>query len=216
MTAESVYELVRRHGIIAIVRAVGPDLIVDIAEAFYAAGVRPLEVTCNTPGFAGMIRTLRNCTAGRMIIGAGTVVTEDLCRQALAAGAEYIVAPDVNPDVIRCCLRRDVAVFPGAQTATEILTAARHGARIVKIFPASSVGPAGIRQLRGPIDNVDFLAVGGVTLDTIAEFINAGCIGIGIGGSVINKDVLARRDWASLTAEVARYVAAVNASRRQG
>jgi 2-dehydro-3-deoxyphosphogluconate aldolase/(4S)-4-hydroxy-2-oxoglutarate aldolase len=214
MDAETVYELVRRHGIIAIVRGVGEDVIVDIAEALYAGGIRLLEVTCNTAGFADMIALLRDRTAGRMVIGAGTVITAALCEQALAAGAAYIVAPDTNPDVVGYCVANDVAVFPGAQTATEILTAARLGAKMIKIFPASAVGPAGIKQLRGPIDAVEFLAVGGVNLENIADFISAGCIGIAIGASVIRKDVVDRRDWATLAAEAAKYVAAVLACRR--
>ncbi|MBE0536037.1 MAG: bifunctional 4-hydroxy-2-oxoglutarate aldolase/2-dehydro-3-deoxy-phosphogluconate aldolase [Phycisphaerae bacterium] len=213
MNAEVVYESARRHGVIAIVRGVAPDVIVEIAEALYSGGIRLLEVTCNTPGFADMIALLRDRTAGRMVIGAGTVITAALCEQALAAGAQYMVAPDVNPDVIRYCVVHNVAIFPGAQTATEILAAARLGARVVKIFPASAVGPGGIRQLRGPIDTVDFLAVGGVNLDNIGEYIAAGCIGIGIGGSVIRRDIVARRDWPALAAEAARYVAAVNDSR---
>ncbi len=214
MDDESVYGLVRERGIVAIVRGVEPEAASEIAESLYAGGIRLLEVTCNTAGFGEMIAMLGSRMAGRMVIGAGTVTTAGRCEQALAAGAEYMVAPDTNAEVIRYCVERDIAVFPGGQTATEILAAARLGARIVKVFPASAVGPGGIRQLRGPIDDVDFLAVGGVNLENMGDFIGAGCIGIAIGGSVIRKEIVARRDWARLTAEASAYVAAMNALRK--
>ena len=213
MNAHDIYEIVRAEGVIAIVRGTGTDVIVDIAEALYAGGIKLLEVTCNTPGFAEMITLLADKMAGKMAIGAGTVLTKDLCNEAISAGAKYVVAPDVNPEVIKYCLTNDIAVFPGAATATEILTAARLGAKMIKIFPAASIGIDYIKQLRGPIDNVDFLAVGGVRLDNISEFMKAGCIGIGIGGSVIRKEIVESKDWSTLTAESRLYVETVAANK---
>lgn len=210
MNADKIYDMVRSEGVIAIVRGVGADVIVDIAEALYAGGIKFLEITCNTPGFGGMIELLCEEMGEKMVIGAGTVLTEELCVEAVGAGAKYVVAPDVNPDVVRFCVRDDIAVFPGAATATEVLKAARLGARMVKIFPAAAIGVDYIRQLRGPIDNVDFLAVGGVRLDNIADFMQAGCVGIGIGGSVIRKEIVEKRDWKTLTAEAKQYVNAVS------
>ncbi len=213
MQADVVYEMVRSEGVIAIVRGVEADVIVDIAEALYAGGIKLLEVTCNTAGFAEMISLLSDATAGRMVIGAGTVITKQLCTEAVAAGAKYIVAPDVNPEVLTYCTGKNIAVFPGAATATEILTAARLGAKMVKIFPAASIGLNYIKQLRGPIDNLEFLAVGGVRLDNISDFIAAGCTGIGIGGSVITKEIVENRNWQKLTAEAKKYVETVTAAK---
>lgn len=213
MQADLVYDMVRSEGVIAISRAAPIDLIVDIAEALYAGGIKLLEITCNTDRFAEMIECLVTATAGRMVIGAGTVVTDQLCQRALDAGAEYIVAPDVNPQVISRCVSDNIAVFPGAATATEILTAARLGARIVKVFPAAAIGIDYIRQLRGPIDDVDFIAVGGVRLQNIGDFIEAGCVGIGIGGSVIRDEIVSNRNWDALAAEARLYVDAIKDSR---
>lgn len=213
MRAKDVYEPARAEGVIAILRGVGAEVVVDIAEAFFAGGVRLLEVTCNTVGFADMIGRLREATAGRMMIGAGTVITKELCVQSVEAGAEYIVAPDVNAEVVSYCVDNDIAVFPGAATATEILTAVRLGARAVKLFPAAAIGAEYIRQLRGPIDDVDFYAVGGVRLDNIGEFISAGCVGIGIGGSIVRREVIEGRQWDKITGEAARYVRAVMEAR---
>ena len=212
MKANQVYEVIREKKIITIIRGASEDVIVRIAEALYAGGIGMSEVTCNTPGFAGMIGALKEAMKGKMVIGAGTVISVDLAKQALAAGAEYAIAPDVNPDVISYCVKKDVAVMPGAATATEVLTARRYGAKMVKIFPASALGADYIRQLRGPIDDVEFVAVGGVTPANTREFMKAGCIGIGIGASVARKEYVASGNWAGITAAAQEFAAAVNGS----
>lgn len=216
MRAEVVYEAARADGVIAISRGAAVEAIVDVAEALCAGGIRFLEITCNTAGFAGMIERLCGAMGERMVIGAGTAITKELCEEALGAGAKYIVAPDVNPEVVSYCVERDVAVFPGAATATEILAAVRLGTRAVKIFPAAAIGADYIRQLRGPIDDVDFYAVGGVRLGNIGEFMAAGCVGIGIGGSVITADIVEGGKWDVLAARAREYVEAVKAGKGAG
>ena len=205
MRADEVYEAIRRHKIIVIVRGVSGDKIVDIANALHAGGIRLMEITCNTAGAAPMIAQLAKEMAAKMIIGAGTVITKDLCDEVVTAGAEYIVAPDVNPAVIEYGLSRGVAVLPGAATATEVLVAARAGARMVKIFPAAALGADYIRQLRGPIDNVDFVAVGGIRLENIGEFMAAGCVAIGIGGGVIRPEFVEGCNWTKISQAARGY-----------
>ncbi len=206
MDAAEVYELIRREKIIAIVRGYSQSQILDIANSLWDGGIRLLEVTCNTEGFEEIIAALVKETAGRMVIGAGTVISKGLCDKVLEAGAEYVIAPDVNIDVIRSCVDRGLAVVPGAATATEILTAARTGAKMVKIFPAGVLGAEYIRLLRGPIDDVDFVAVGGVRLDTIRDYINAGCCAIGVGREVIKKEWVEQSEWGMITEKCKEYV----------
>jgi 2-dehydro-3-deoxyphosphogluconate aldolase / (4S)-4-hydroxy-2-oxoglutarate aldolase len=206
MKAEKTYETIRRERIIAILRGVEKDSIINIAEALLAGGIKMLEVTCNTDGVFEMIKSLVDKLGDKMVIGAGTVITTDLCEMALEAGARFIVAPDVNPDVIDYCIKRDIAVLPGAATATEILTAKRHGAKMVKIFPAMALGIDYIKALRGPIDDMDFVAVGGVRPETIDDFFSAGCIAIAVGDSVVRKELVEKRDWASITDLAGKYV----------
>ena len=198
MRACEVYEAIRREKIIVILRGVCAEKIVDIAKALHAGGIRLMEVTCNTPGAA--------------IIGAGTVITKDLFDEVIAAGAEYVVAPDVNPVVIESVLAGDVAVLPGAATATEIFTAARLGAEMVKIFPATALGADYISQLRGPIDNVDFVAVGGVRLNNIADFMAAGCAAVGIGTGAIGRELIEKSQWAQISAIAFEYKGKVDKS----
>ncbi len=206
MRAEQVYQKIRRQKIIAIARGVDESRILNVAEAVFAAGIKIFEVTCNTEGAFGMLKELCKKLGDKMLIGAGTVITAELCEKALGAGAKYIIAPDVNPNVIDYCVSRDIAVLPGAATATEILTAKRHSASMVKIFPAAAIGADYIKQLRGPIDDVDFVAVGGVSPDNIKDFFDAGCIAVAVGGSVIRKEFIDASNWPAITELARQYV----------
>jgi 2-dehydro-3-deoxyphosphogluconate aldolase/(4S)-4-hydroxy-2-oxoglutarate aldolase len=202
MSAELIYEMIRQKKVIVIIRGIDKGRIVNVAEA----GVKMLEVTCNTAGVFEMLELLNEKMGNKMLIGAGTVITKDLCKKALDAGAKYIIAPDVNPEVIAYCVKHDIAVLPGAATATEILTAKRFGAKIVKIFPAAALGIDYIKQLRGPIDDVDFVAVGGVRPEKIRDFFAAGCVAIGIGESAVKREFVEQGDWMEITVTVKSYV----------
>jgi 2-dehydro-3-deoxyphosphogluconate aldolase / (4S)-4-hydroxy-2-oxoglutarate aldolase len=206
MKAQQIYELVREEKIIAIVRGVRKDQVINIAEALLAGGIKMLEVTCNTEDVFEMIGMLREKMADKMCIGAGTVITMELCEKAIEAGAEFMIAPDTNTDVIDYCVKHDVAILPGAATATEILAAKRHGAKMVKIFPASVLGVNYIKALRGPIDDVDFVAVDGVRPENMAEFFAVGCVAIGIGASVVRKEFVEKGDWKAITETARQYV----------
>ncbi|MGA2070994.1 MAG: bifunctional 4-hydroxy-2-oxoglutarate aldolase/2-dehydro-3-deoxy-phosphogluconate aldolase [Sedimentisphaerales bacterium] len=206
MKAEQVYKLIRKEKIIVIARGVKKNQIINLAEALLAGGIKMLEVTCNTNGVFEMIKLLREKMAGKMCIGAGTVITTDLCKRAIEAGAEFMIAPDTNTDVIDYCVKHDVAILPGAATATEILTAKRHGAKMVKIFPALALGVNYIKALRGPIDDVDFVVVDGVRPENMAEFFAVGCVAIGVGASVVRKEYIEKGDWKAITETARRYV----------
>lgn len=197
--AEYIYEQVRTNGIIAIVRGISGEAIIDTAEALLAGGVKLIEVTCNTPGVFDIIRRLSDAMSDRMIIGAGTVISADLACHACKAGARYMVAPDLCPEVVEYCKTNDLGIIPGVATATEILNAYRMGLRMVKIFPAEGLGTSYIKQLRGPIHDMDFIAVGGVTVDNLHDFIKAGCIGAGLGASLVNNKLIDEKNWQGIT-----------------
>ncbi|MBN1457469.1 MAG: bifunctional 4-hydroxy-2-oxoglutarate aldolase/2-dehydro-3-deoxy-phosphogluconate aldolase [Sedimentisphaerales bacterium] len=211
MSSEQIYQQIRQEKIIIIIRGVGLDKILDIAKAVQKGGCKFLEVTCNTDGFSEMIKLLSK-EMSDMVIGAGTVTTKKLADEAIAAGAKYLIAPDCYPDLIKWCVERDIAIIPGAATATDVLTAVRSGAKMIKIFPASCIGAEYIKQLCGPIDDIDFLAVGGVRIENIKDFLTAGCIGIGIGGSLVKKEFVDNGDWNRISREVAKYVKEIRKS----
>jgi len=209
MGSYEIYEQIRSEKIIAIVRGISKEKIVGVAKALLAGGIKLMEVTCNTANVGEMISLLSKEMKGQMVIGAGTVISKEVCKYVHAAGAKYMVAPDVNPEVVEYCVGNDIAVLPGAATATEVLTAKRLGAKMVKIFPAAQIGVDYIKMLRGPIDNMDFVAVGGVRLNTIKDFVAAGCVGIGIGGSVVKEELVASEDWASLSEAASLFTAEI-------
>ena len=198
-TSEAVYAEIRAHRLIAIVRGADTPVAVAASRALYDGGVRLVEVTCNSPGFEETIVRLKHELPADLRIGAGTVVSTGLLSRVRAAGAEYVVAPNTDPEVVESCVAEGIAVIPGAATPTEVLTALTLGARMVKLFPAAALGEAYVKQIRGPLDSAELVAVGGLTAGNAAAFINAGCVGVGMGGGLVRKDLVSARRWDDLT-----------------
>ncbi|WP_281889068.1 bifunctional 4-hydroxy-2-oxoglutarate aldolase/2-dehydro-3-deoxy-phosphogluconate aldolase [Paenibacillus sp. YYML68] len=197
MKREEGLRLVEQTKIIAIVRGVEKLHIRGLAEALLEGGIPVMEVTLNTPGALEMITELQAALGDRMYIGAGTVLDLDDARNALSAGASYLVTPNMDEDVIRFAAEQNVPIYPGAMTPTEIVKAWRAGATAVKVFPSASLGLPFLKELMGPLSSIPMIAVGGVTEDNIAEFVKLGCYGVGIGGSLVNlKEISAGNyDW---------------------
>ena len=193
MERQQVLDTIERERVIAIVRGVGPETIGAAAEALYAGGIRLMEVTYaqrdpkSWTETAGMIASLREAFEGRMHIGAGTVTTPELARLSAQAGAEYIISPHTDPEVIRRTRELGLVSIPGAMTATEVMAAYRAGADIVKVFPAGVLGEAYIKALRGPLAHIKLLAVGGVDERNAARFLAAGAVGVGVGGNLVDR-----------------------------
>lgn len=199
---------IERTRIIAIVRGVHESNILPLADALLKGGVTVMEVTLNTPGALGMISKLQNNYGKQMYIGAGTVLDLEDAKNAVHAGASFLVTPNMDEEVIRWSKHEGIPIFPGAMTPTEIVKAWKAGATAVKIFPSASLGLSYIKELMGPLDHIPMMAVGGVTEDNIKQFLKIGCYGLGIGGSLINlKEIEAGRfDW--VTDKAARLIAA--------
>lgn len=200
-------------GVMAILRAPSAGHYVAIGRALAEAGIRCLEVTLTTPGAMEAIRSLRQ-EIPELSLGAGTVLTPAEATEAIAAGAEFIVAPDTRADVIRAARDVGVASFPGALTPTEIATAWEVGATAIKIFPGSAVGPGYISALHGPFPDIPMMPTGGVALDDIGAWIRAGAIGVGLGGP-LQGDAAAGGDLAALAARATQALAAVAAARSE-
>ncbi len=218
MSRDDALALIRRTGVIAIMRAQASDQLLAAAEAVSAGGVQAIEVTFTTPGALDVIRQAVAAFgggrgAGDMLFGAGTVLDPESARAAILAGAQFIVCPTLNLETIALCKRYSVPVLPGAFTPTEILTAWEAGADLVKVFPASIGGPAYIKAVRAPLPQAALVPVGGVDLDNTADFIRAGAAAVGVGSELINQKTLAAADWPGLTERARRFVAAVAAGR---
>src|SRR5438094_4563145 len=185
MSRESQLRQVLDCGIVAVVRSPDSQQLVVVVRALADGGVTVVEITMTVPGALDVVRQVRQALGERVLLGAGTILDPETARAALLAGAEYIVAPTVNLDVIRLCKRYDKLVFPGALTPTEILTAWEAGADVVKVFPADVVGPAFFKAMRGPLPQIRLMPTGGVDLSTAAEFLQAGACCLGVGGQPV-------------------------------
>ncbi|WP_261301944.1 bifunctional 4-hydroxy-2-oxoglutarate aldolase/2-dehydro-3-deoxy-phosphogluconate aldolase [Paenibacillus andongensis] len=197
MNREQGLKEIERTRIIAIVRGVQEAHILSLADALLKGGITVMEVTLNTPGALRMISELQDKSGQHMFIGAGTVLDLEDAKKAVQAGASFLVTPNMDEEVIRWASTEGIPIFPGAMTPTEIVKAWKAGATAVKVFPSASLGLTYIKELMGPLDQIPLIAVGGVTEENIKQFLNIGCYGLGIGGSLINlKEIAAGRfEW---------------------
>lgn len=190
---EETMNLIEQEKIIAIVRGVGADQCRKVADALYEGGIRLMEITFdqkNPASFqatADAISAIGKAYAGRMLVGAGTVTTPELVELAAAAGAQYIISPDVNAEVIHRTRELGLVSMPGAMTPSEVMTAHHAGADFVKLFPAGNLGIAYVKAIRAPISHVKLMAVGGVNEENVADFLRTGMVGAGVGGNLANK-----------------------------
>jgi len=198
---------------VAVVRAPDPAGLVEVIRALAAGGVTVAEVTLTVPNALDVVREAKQALGDSVLLGAGTVLDPETCRAALLAGAEFIVAPTLNLDVIRLCRRYDRLVMPGAFTPTEVLAAWEAGADIVKVFPAEVVGPAFFKALRGPLPQVRLMPTGGVDLNTAADFLTAGACCLGIGSQLVDPKLVAARAFDRLRDLAAKYVEVVRRAR---
>jgi 2-dehydro-3-deoxyphosphogluconate aldolase/(4S)-4-hydroxy-2-oxoglutarate aldolase len=201
-------------GIVAVVRAPSGNRLVEVASALAEGGVTVIEITMTVPDALDVVRHVRARLGDSVLLGAGTVLDPETARAALLAGAEFLVAPTVNPDVIRLCRRYDKLVMPGAFTPTEVLTAWEAGADIVKVFPADVVGPLYFKALRGPLPQIRLMPTGGVDLTTAADFLNAGACCLGIGGQLVEPKAVASGDFDRIRSLAKQYVSIVQQARK--
>ena len=196
-------------GIVAVIRSPDGQRLVEVTRALADGGVTVIEVTLTVPNALDVIREARRQLGDCVLLGAGTVLDAETARAALLAGAEFVVAPSLNLDVIKLCRRYDKAVMPGAFTPTEVLTAWEAGADIVKVFPADVGGPTYLKALRGPLPQVRVMPTGGVDLNTAESFLKAGACCLGVGGSLVEPKAVTGGDFGRIRDLAAQYVTIV-------
>jgi len=198
-------EFIHEAGVVAIMRAKSSDQLLAAAEAILEGGVRAIEVTMTTPNALEVINQATTRLGDNVLFGAGSVLDSETARAAILAGAQFIVCPTLNLGTIETCKRYSIPVVPGAYTPTEILTAWQAGATMVKVFPASIGGPGYIKAVKAPLPKVKLSAVGGVDLDNMADFIRAGCEGVGVGSDLVNQKLLDAKDFREITERARRF-----------
>ncbi len=193
-------------GVIAVIRADSGEQLVNVCRALAQGGVRACEITMTTPGALEAIAAASRALGDEALIGAGSVLDAPTARVAILAGARFIFSPILNVEVIEMAHRYDCVAVPGALTPTEILTAWSAGADVVKVFPANHFGPQYIKDIHGPMPQIKLTPTGGVDLNTAAEWIKAGAVAVGVGSSLVKKDILASGKWDDLSALARQYV----------
>lgn len=197
--------------LVAIIRGMDPEICVRLAEAYAEGGIRLVEVTFDQTGdprkTVAAIRAIREGFAGRLHVGAGTVLTDAQLEAVIDAGGEFMVTPSVNPKLISKASAAGLVTMPGAFTPTEIVTAHEAGADVVKIFPVRSLGPQYVKDVLAPLKHISLMAVGGVNPDNAADYLRAGCVGVGASGSLVNKEWIAAGEWSKIAAEARRFIA---------
>jgi len=200
-------------GIVAIIRAESAQEAMDICLAIAKGGVKPIEITMTVPGAIEAIKELKGLLKDKVLLGAGTVLDPETAKAVIYAGAEFVVSPTMNLEVIQVCRRYSKIVIPGAFTPTEILTAWESGADIVKIFPARVGGPKYVTDIRGPLPQIRLLPTGGVELDNTADFIKAGAVAVAVGTSLVDKKAVKEKKYDIITENARKFVAAVKSAR---
>lgn len=200
-------------GVIAVIRADSGDQLVNVCRALSAGGVSACEITMTTPGALAAIAQASRELGDSALVGAGSVLDAETARAAILAGARFIFSPVLNLDVIQMAHRYDCVAVPGAMTPTEIFTAWSAGADVVKVFPANHFGPQYLRDVHGPLPQVKLTPTGGVDLTTAADWIKAGAVAIGVGSSLVKKDLINGGKWDELSSLAKQYVDIVAAAR---
>jgi len=211
MTKPETLARLRAAKVIALVRAESSAGLIDCARALLEGGITCLELTMTTPGTLEICAELTEALPS-LVVGIGTVLDEETVPRAAAAGARFIVTPCVRPEVIGAARTANLPVLGGALTPTEVLASWEAGADVVKIFPAEFFGPAYVRSLKGPFPQIELLPTGGVTPDTLGDFLRAGAFATAAGSSLVQAAALKARDWAAITARAAQFVAAAAAT----
>jgi len=200
----------KKQPALGIIRGIDAGMVEPLVEAVAGTGLRTIEITMNTPGAPELIRKAVELSNGRLTIGAGTVLSVDDLKEAVGAGATFIVSPTLVDDVAWYCVKNRIPFFPGAFTPQEIYNAWQAGATMVKVFPVKFFGPEYFREVKAPFNDIELLACSGVTPDNLREYFASGASAVSFGASVFKAEWLRKGDFSSIAAEIKKYLAALS------
>jgi len=210
MQRSGVVARIERERVVAVIRLDDPDKLRSVIEALAEGGVRVIEVTMTVPRAIELIAQVAGSAHDDVMIGAGPVLDAATARQAIDAGARFVVSPVFRREVLAACHERGVPAMPGCFTPTEILDAWDAGADIVKVFPSTALGPTFIKDVRAPLPQVKLMPTGGVSIDNAADWLRAGAVAVGIGSALVDAAAVKAGDFASLTRRAEQIMASVN------
>ncbi|TCP30966.1 2-keto-3-deoxy-phosphogluconate aldolase [Scopulibacillus darangshiensis] len=200
-------------GLVAVIRRPKQDHIYNLAQALVDGGVGALEITVDTPDVFDMIVNLKGIFGDQVLVGAGTVLDAETAKQAITVGSDFIFSPIVDIETIQLTNSYGKISIPGVMTPTEIVTAYKAGADLLKVFPGNSLGVNYIKELQGPLGHIPMMPTGGVTLENVAQFIKNGAVAVGVGGSLVNKEVIEAGRYEELTEIAGKFIHLIKESR---
>lgn len=201
------YSVVSKNPLLAILRNVPLEKTIDYAETVVKGGISFFEVALNSKDGLTQIRMLRDHFGDQCMIGAGTAITIDRVKAAVDAGAQFLLTPGTPPDVLEYCAKKDYLLLPGVLTPCDVALCLEYGYKTMKLFPAGSMPRSYVKDLKGPFDDTNYMAIGGVSPENIREFFDAGCISAGLASSLMPKDVVAKENWDEGAAYIRKLVA---------
>ena len=210
---ESTVAAIQDLGVVAVIRMKDAGRLRAVIDAIAEGGVRAIEVTMSVPDAVGLIAKLAPALPSSILFGAGTVIDAATARAVIDAGARFIVSPVFRREVIDACHERDIVVAPGCFSPTEILDAHEYGADVVKVFPATALGPSYIKDIRAPLPQVRLMPTGGVTLDNAGDWIRAGAVAVGVGSALLDAKAVEEGRFDVLVNNARRIVASVASAR---
>ncbi|HOA15291.1 MAG TPA: bifunctional 4-hydroxy-2-oxoglutarate aldolase/2-dehydro-3-deoxy-phosphogluconate aldolase [Bacillota bacterium] len=210
---ETNLSLIIDTGVVAVIRSNNSSEMINIVKSLEKGGIKAIEVTMTVNGAIEAIRDISEKMKDRVLIGTGTVIDEVTAKLSILAGAEFIVSPVYKQEIVTVAKRHSKIVIPGAFTPTEILTAWEAGADAVKVFPATKLGPEFFRDMAGPFPQLRLAPTGGVTLGNVADYIKAGAAFVGVGSSLIDRDIIENKRWEQLEERAVKFIEEVKKAR---
>ena len=210
----AVYDQLIESGVVAVLRGADPETLVGITDALLEGGVTAIELTADTPGIEEMLGDLTSSFGDdEIVVGTGTVLDAETARMTMLAGADFVVSPSLHEDVIESCNRYGTLVAPGVMTPTEAIRGYEMGADLVKIFPASSLGPGHLRSIKGPYSQIPLMPTGGVDLENAADYIEAGAECVGAGSALVDYAAAERGEFETITEQARKFSETIQAAR---
>ena len=203
-------KFIEQNGVVAVVRKIDPTVVMEVTEAIIEGGIKVLEVTVDSEDSYNTIRRLKEKYKTSILVGAGTVLDKETAKQAIEAKADFIFSPILDIDTIQLTNRYGRISIPGVYTPTEIVQAYAAGADILKVFPATKLGPGYFKDMMGPLPHIPLMPTGGVSLENMTEFFNNGAVAVGIGSALFDKKLIDNRDFNQITENARQYVEKFN------
>jgi 2-dehydro-3-deoxyphosphogluconate aldolase/(4S)-4-hydroxy-2-oxoglutarate aldolase len=201
-------------GVVAVMRGADADTVIDVADALAAGGITSFEVTADNPNAMELLAEVSGSfSESEAIVGAGTVLDSETAQAAIRSGAEFVVSPTFESDVVTTCNRYGTLVAPGAMTPTEALNAYEAGADIVKVFPAASLGPSHLSSIAGPLPQIPLMPTGGIDVENVADYIEAGAVVVGAGSAIMDDAAIARGDFEAITETAREFTRVIDEAR---